>query len=695
MTLVKSEHSSKQSREKATESGITTFSNFAELRKSITLKEQEINDRRSSLKIHRDSDNDLTHNHYKKSEHNRENTSVHNRENGSVHNRENGSVHNSENTNEHNKFVYRSFDKFYKCKNYCEEYKTKVKNETLQSMSECTSKNESDPGGKYKDISISNKATISTIVSNENTISSSKSSTIPTAENEKSSDKYCYIKFKKERQGTVKQLKEYFQKIQDEKLQKRNNNLFYKNNQKFNNTIREKNCANFFKSKDTTLEKIDNYKKEFICEYIKYENELMINNGYNNCECELGVQTTHDKYVEDGALITTDEGKEKQKGISSISRVSDMREVSRHNELTGTGQINQLSAKIENMKTEEKELLHSLISEMKKSLCNDEDEGHISNSVEQLEDSERRRYMITRILDILKIYDGKMPSEEGMPKCSHACAHFFQLEQNKMGKKGKEGEMVEMVEKDQMNEKDAKNESCIIPKDFESLQQGHIIEQMKEEKNEIDKVISTQNKEVSACNAPLNKLKESSAYHAKIKTTSEHCDTISSNERDSEIAMNNCSYINTNIKNYENVVEKHSEGKNTCKGNAETNISIKNHTETANCHNINNTYQNKKRFSKKIAKDNRIKKDSVNNASKFEWFYSTLDDIHKGKIRVNGVKDDLMEYLKDDLTDNINGGGKEYSSEDSENNDLFLWLENRDVQNVLKGEKKIVDEGVP
>lgn len=62
---------------------------------------------------------------------------------------------------------------------------------------------------------------------------------------------------------------------------------------------------------------------------------------------------------------------------------------------------------------------------------------------------------------------------------------------------------------------------------------------------------------------------------------------------------------------------------------------------------------------------------------KFEWFYSTMKDLYSEDGEPSGGP---------------TGESNDYSSEGGENDDLFLWLENRDVENVLSGTKRS-DEG--
>ncbi|SBS86041.1 conserved Plasmodium protein, unknown function [Plasmodium ovale] len=474
---------------------------------------------------------------------------------------------------ENRKVVYRTFDEFYKYKKNCEEHDSKAKNEALQRLNRCIN---GTNGGKLAQ------------------------------ECERGNEKYSYIKFKKERQGTVKQLKEYFQKIEDEKLQKRNNDLFLRSSLR---------CGSVA-SKEKLNEDDIGYKKEISVEKIKYENKKNISQDGVNIHQSGGETYYVSNRIDDAnnvigadddienAVISGNEG-EDEIGVENLEKEPML--IGEHNNLEGTtsigypnnlevttsmgdlnnlelatsiGEWNQINAKIENMDTKEIELLYSLINEMKKSYGNDED--YILNLIEELHNS-NKSYMIEKILDILKVFDQKVTSEK-------------------------------------------------LQKRLEDP--SHVLSSHKNENSshDIDTEIQDSN------DLPKEGISET------VLSTSDPADARSgTNEHDDG----------------ENCGEK--------RGNPQ-NVLVEDEAENL--------------ISKTISTEYKTKRE-VNDAGNFDWFYATMGDIYRREMNVKGEDHD---DLKDDM--------KDYSSEGSEKGDLFLWLQNRDVENVLNEEKKNGDEDI-
>ncbi|CRG95039.1 conserved Plasmodium protein, unknown function [Plasmodium gallinaceum] len=657
MFLRKTEEN-KNSNENAVEACISYYEDFIELRKKIILKEKEIIEKRkNNIKI---------------------------------------------GENQKNKFSYRSFDEFYKCKKNFEEYENKIKNETWKLLNKVNHKNNN---------------------SNEEQI--------------KNDEKYSYIKFKTERQGTVKQLKEYFQKIQEEKIQKRNNSLYIKNNVKSTISIKSKDSKEELrKKKETILEKSKNEEKEYILKNNENEEKEYILKNNENEEKEYILKNNENEKKE-YILENKEIEKRETETYNNISR-SEL-EKSSINTSQNKNEINEQNKRIENMNSKEIELLYNLINEMKNSYESDED--YISNLIEELHNS-NKRYMIDKILDLLKIFDDKVSSNVLNKKLKVNNLHLEKDEKidNNTNYDGELKEMEEILENkklnnemDKLNKKFIKENEDFIKNKEQSKKINHIntkmehdninknkekekniIEEEKKIKNEIYEKIKSEIEDEKIKNEIYEKIKSEiddekikNEIYEKIKSEIEEkkikneiyekikseiddekikndiYEKIKSEIEDekikNEILLNNRSMSDSDVTKKhikeENIYED--KLKNNYK-NENFNVLIgktENNNEKVNKSNQDVYNKNDIPCNQNINSDNKIEKDT-NYTSKFEWFYSSMKDIYEN----------VNEYEENS---NLNEEVKDYSSDGSENNDLFLWLKNRDVENILNEKNKI------
>ncbi|VEV58554.1 conserved Plasmodium protein, unknown function [Plasmodium vinckei vinckei] len=440
--------------------------------------------------------------------------------------------------NETNKVIYRTFDEFYKYKKNYEDYESKIKNETWKSLNK----------SRYKERdNINNDIKLMPI--------------------EKSDDKYSYSKFKMERAGTVKQLKEYFQQIQNEKLQKKNQSLLRKSSSKNystplsdNNIIIEKNENDIKQDESNQVEfhtEQDNINDLSITDLnIKTDsNKVTTKNIDFSGNSIVLIKKNNNKFNDDLKREISIEREDTNEGGSTFGRGSTF-------EREDTEEIIEdeiYNEDIENMDKTEINLLYNLINEMKKGYDNDED--YISNLIEELHNS-NKGYMVDKILHILKKFD-----KNGKPY--------------------------------QISKLSADSEESIIPKDLDNPQpaENTIIEK----REEFESTISDQVDKDEANNT------------AKLSLNSEHLES----------------------------------------GDAE---------------------KGEERSDEKKKED----KDD----SQFEWFYSNMDDICKREI--NSSMDKNI----------INDETKEYSSDSSEKQNLFLWLDNKHVENVIIEESQIGEDTI-
>ncbi|SCM08896.1 conserved Plasmodium protein, unknown function [Plasmodium chabaudi chabaudi] len=274
--------------------------------------------------------------------------------------------------NETNKVTYRTFDEFYKYKKNYEDYESKIKNETWK----CLNKN------RYKERDNLNHNDIKLVST------------------EKSDDKYSYTKFKMERAGTVKQLKEYFQQIQNEKLQKKNQSLPRKSSNKNystpindNNIVIEKNEIDI---KQDESNQVDSHNEQ---ENIKTDNIKMTTKNIDFSGNSIAlIKKNNNEFNNDMKREISIEREDTNEGGSTLGRGSTF-------EREDTEEMTEdeiFDEQIENMDKTEINLLYNLINEMKKGSENDED--YISNLIEELHNS-NKGYVVDKILHILKNFD--------------------------------------------------------------------------------------------------------------------------------------------------------------------------------------------------------------------------------------------------------------------------------------------------
>ncbi|GAW82251.1 hypothetical protein PGO_122480 [Plasmodium gonderi] len=643
----------REEREDSNRESKTSYGDFIELRNKIIQKEKEILEKKKKKKKSYS-------------------------ENGQEAGKVEKDGQDEEELEEKGKVMYRTFDEFYKYKKDFEEHEVKAKNDAIKSLSKCNKERNvaCDP-----DTSGYNN------------------------------EKYSYIKFKTERQGTVKQLKEYFQKIQDCNTQKRNNDMFLKKDKRGTVSVTDKsNKSNKSNKSDdhekknfnTTLERAENEKK---C----YSTEDDINTTLHLCVHNKGMQNK--TLLEPLHSLNSSSILIKQKNVTEDTEIiqETVNKIDNHK--------NKSSDEFEQMDIEEIELLYNLISEMKKSHDNGED--YISNLIEELHNS-NKSYMIQKIHNMLKFFDNKMTSEQGKKPFDGHSSVLPQVGRSKT--EGKRNPSDELINRninintnmnaepvDKTNEVDAVeikknkhiqlgNKIYLANTNSESLDKNKMNESYRTIPTKDTKIIETINKEQERKKNQL--INTSSPVYMKIKkynsvfqdaqskrdfprtlktgvdtgaeyvdpTTEQNKGTLddnlsdeakrevkneekneTSNEESNE-TINETSYETINETSYETINEVNKE-----KNNSDNNVT----TESPN--------------------DSAIKNEG-NHASKFEWFYSTMNEMYKSDIAIGEEKDERNGDEKDDQN--------EYSFEDSENNDLFLWLENRDVEHVLNGEKK-------
>ncbi|CRH01759.1 conserved Plasmodium protein, unknown function [Plasmodium relictum] len=523
--------------------------------------------------------------------------------------------------NPKNKLSYRSFDEFYKYRKNYEEYENKIKNEAWKLLNKASHRNN------------------------------------PCSEEQiKNDEKYSYIKFKTERQGTVKQLKEYFQKIQEEKIQKRKNSLCIKNTMKSPiKTNPKDNKVELKKKKETVLENNENEKKKCILDNSEKEKKKCILENNENEEKEYILENNEN---EEKKYIL--ENKEKEQITETYNNNYTLKsKVAKGviNKDNDKNEIKKLNKRIENINAKEIELLYNLINEMKNSYESDED--YISNLIEELHNS-NKRYMIDKILDLLKIFDDKISSNV-LNKNLKGNNLNLEKKENIIDKTNYDEdfkETEEVLEKKKLNDEMYKSNKKYIKENKDSIkdkEQSEKINHMNNEMEFSDINKNNKKKEKTGIEDKKNKNEKlmnnsntnsSDAQKKCIKEDSIHEDKLNNNYKNENF------YINKNENNKEKIND--------------SNVDIYNKEDKPN--------------NKNIINDNKIEKDA-NYASKFEWFYSTMKDIYE----------DVNEYEENS---NLNEEIKDYSSDDSENNDLFLWIKNRDVQNILNEKNNINEEDI-
>ncbi|ETW16917.1 hypothetical protein PFFVO_04182 [Plasmodium falciparum Vietnam Oak-Knoll (FVO)] len=463
-----------------------------------------------------------------------------------------------------NKVIYRTFDEFYKYKKSCEENEHKRQKEALHLLNKRNKNN--------------NKQIIESIRNNE---------------------KYSYIKFKKERQGTVKYLKEYFQKMQEDNLKKK----------KKNDVLNKLERKPYMIKKDVTKGMV--YRK-------KEKDDDIINDNSENLQ-------------------------------------------------------------FDNMNEKEIKLLQELINDMKKNCKNDED--YISNVIEDLYNN-NQIYIIDKIYNILKNVDKEILQESKLNAINYDASHLFlnnkeMLMNGDILQKNKKVPSMENIDINNMDNCKNQNESIQKINDYKRTK-----------KNQAQEILDNMNEYMyyNKCNNYVNC---NSDFH-EVLWEKQNDDNNKKNDDDNNKKNDN----DNNKKNDDN----YNEYILTLNNKEDVNINNENNSklfvEDDNLENnkngdygdkdINITKKKNSKLIKKFKqKSNKNIKDA-NYTNKFDWFYNTMNDIYKEQI-VNNQQEDINSNLYEESKDI-------FSDEDSEKNDMFLWLKNKDIENVLCEKRATMDE---
>ncbi|ETW27732.1 hypothetical protein PFFCH_04857 [Plasmodium falciparum FCH/4] len=470
-----------------------------------------------------------------------------------------------------NKVIYRTFDEFYKYKKSCEENEHKRQKEALHLLNKRNKNN--------------NKQIIESIRNNE---------------------KYSYIKFKKERQGTVKYLKEYFQKMQEDNLKKK----------KKNDVLNKLERKPYMIKKDVTKGMV--YRK-------KEKDDDIINGDIINDDI------INDDIINDDIINDNSE-----------------------------------NLQFDNMNEKEIKLLQELINDMKKNCKNDED--YISNVIEDLYNN-NQIYIIDKIYNILKNVDKEILQESKLNAINYDASHLFlnnkeMLMNGDILQKNKKVPSMENIDINNMDNCKNQNESIQKINDYKRTK-----------KNQAQEILDNMNEYMyyNKCNNYVNC---NSDFHENTSW-----DIQNQNDNTKIINVYLKIYIvrhririkDVNINNENNsklfVEDDNLENnKNGDYGDKDINITKK---------------KNSKLIKKFKQKSNKNIKDA-NYTNKFDWFYNTMNDIYKEQI-VNNQQEDINSNLYEESKDI-------FSDEDSEKNDMFLWLKNKDIENVLCEKRATMDE---
>ncbi|CAD2101681.1 conserved Plasmodium protein, unknown function [Plasmodium vinckei brucechwatti] len=484
--------------------------------------------------------------------------------------------------NESNKITYRTFDEFYKYKKKYEDYESKIKNETWKCLNKSRYKERDNMNNDIKLVPI-----------------------------EKSDEKYSYSKFKMERAGTVKQLKEYFQQIQNEKLQKKNQSLLRKSTSKNystplndNNIIIEKKETDIKQDESNQLD--SNTEQDNINDLnIKTDNNKMTTKNIDFSGSSIAlIKQNNNEFNDDLKREISIEREDTNEGGSTFGRGSTF-------EREDTEEMIEdeiFDEQIENMDKTEINLLYNLINEMKKGYENDDD--YISNLIEELHNS-NKGYMVDKILHILKKFDKN-------------------------------------VKPYQISKLSAESEESIISKEMDNPQATE--NQTVEKSEEWDGSISDQVDKDEANNSVKLSLNNEAPNSENLENADAEKDDEPVEEKDDEPVEE---------KDDEPVEEKDDEP-----------IAEKNDEPI------------EEKGNELIDEKSDERKKEEKNDSQFEWFYSNMDDICKREI--NSSIDQNI----------INDETKEYSSDNSEKQNLFLWLDNKHVENVIIEESQIGEETI-
>ncbi|ETW59729.1 hypothetical protein PFMC_04538 [Plasmodium falciparum CAMP/Malaysia] len=553
-----------------------------------------------------------------------------------------------------NKVIYRTFDEFYKYKKSCEENEHKRQKEALHLLNKRNKNN--------------NKQIIESIRNNE---------------------KYSYIKFKKERQGTVKYLKEYFQKMQEDNLKKKKKNDVLNKLERKPYMIKKdvtKGMVYRKKEKDDDIINGDIINDDIINDDIINDdiingdiingdiingditNDDIINGDIINGDIINGDiindditndDITNDNIINDDITndditndnitngdiingdiinddITNDDITNDNITNDNITNDNTPNDYITNDNTPNDYITNYLSIdnsenlQFDNMNEKEIKLLQELINDMKKNCKNDED--YISNVIEDLYNN-NQIYIIDKIYNILKNVDKEILQESKLNAINYDASHLFlnnkeMLMNGDILQKNKKVPSMENIDINNMDNCKNQNESIQKINDYKRTK-----------KNQAQEILDNMNEYM---------------YYNK-------CNNYVNCNKDVNINNENNSKLFVEDDNLEN-------NKNGDYGDKDINITKK---------------KNSKLIKKFKQKSNKNIKDA-NYTNKFDWFYNTMNDIYKEQI-VNNQQEDINSNLYEESKDI-------FSDEDSEKNDMFLWLKNKDIENVLCEKRATMDE---
>ncbi|SOV17634.1 conserved Plasmodium protein, unknown function [Plasmodium gaboni] len=578
-----------------------------------------------------------------------------------------------------NKVIYRTFDEFYKYKKSYEEYENKRQKEALQLLNKRNINN--------------NKQIIESISNNE---------------------KYSYIKFKKERQGTVKYLKEYFQKIQDDNLKKKKKNYLLNKLERKN--YMTKGLVHRKKEKDENITNGDLTNDDITNDDITNDditNDDIINDDIINDDI------TSDHITNDD--ITSD-------NITSDHITSD--HITSDNITNYISMDNSKNLHLDNMNEQDIKLIQELIDAMKKDYKNDED--YISNLFEDLYNN-NQTYMIDKIFHILKNIDKKVLLESTINTISSDDSHLH-LNNNDMlinedflqtNKEKNSMEIIDIINnldncKDQNyniqkindnNKKEKNQEQEILDNMHEHMHDNkcnngleynnnvncnsdlHEVLWVKQNDNNNKKDDDNNNKKDEDNNNKKdednNNKKDDDNNNKKDEDNNDKDDNDNNNndkddDDDDDNNNNNNNHYNECIHTSTHKEHIHINNQNNNKLYIEDDNSENNKNEDYADKDINITKEKNNKLIKKIKQKSKKNIKDTNYTNKFDWFYNTINDIYEEQI-VNNHQDDINYSLYDDNKDT-------FSDEDSEKNDMFLWLKNKDIENVLSEKRTYMDD---
>ncbi|ETW41114.1 hypothetical protein PFNF135_04748 [Plasmodium falciparum NF135/5.C10] len=291
---------------------------------------------------------------------------------------------------------------------------------------------------------------------------------------------------------------------------------------------------------------------------------------------------------------------------------------------------NSENLQFDNMNEKEIKLLQELINDMKKNCKNDED--YISNVIEDLYNN-NQIYIIDKIYNILKNVDKEILQESKLNAINYDASHLFlnnkeMLMNGDILQKNKKVPSMENIDINNMDNCKNQNESIQKINDYKRTK-----------KNQAQEILDNMNEYM---------------YYNK-------CNNYVNCNKDVNINNENNSKLFVEDDNLEN-------NKNGDYGDKDINITKK---------------KNSKLIKKFKQKSNKNIKDA-NYTNKFDWFYNTMNDIYKEQI-VNNQQEDINSNLYEESKDI-------FSDEDSEKNDMFLWLKNKDIENVLCEKRATMDE---